>query len=531
MNSFLSKSKNRFLLSVLSGCLMFLSFPYTGSLTLLVFISFVPLLLLEEYIANNSKGKNIFIHSYLTFLVYNLGSTWWIWNASEGGMLFAVFLNSLLMSLFFQFFHVLKKVVSRKHGIFFLFITWISIEYFHYSWELSWPWLNLGNVFSITPKIVQWYEYTGVLGGSLWILIVNYCFYNLIISYKNNKQISKVSLYILSITLIVPIIISLVIYSTYNEKEDPIEVVCLQPNIDPYNEKFNTSLSEQVDKLLKIAQKNITENTTILIAPETAISASVWENNFTETSICSVFQDFSIKNNVPILTGASTLKYFKTKQSNVARELSDNQGYYESYNTSILFDNNKIPQYMHKSKLVLGVEKIPFNTFFPWLEEVAIDLDGASGSLGVEQTPKSFQMNNLNFTSTVCYESVYGGFVTQQVKNGAGFIFIITNDGWWGDTPGYKQHVSFASLRAIENRRSIARSANTGISCFINQKGDIFSKTKWWVEGALKESINKNNKVTFYTKYGDLLGEISKILFYFSLVILLYMSLKKAIKK
>ena len=86
-------------------------------------------------------------------------------------------------------------------------------------------------------------------------------------------------------------------------------------------------------------------------------------------------------------------------------------------------------------------------------------------------------------------------------------IFIITNDGWWGNTPGYKQHASFASLRAIENRKSVARSANTGISCFINQRGDITQATKWWVPTAINGIINKNNETTFYTQNGDLIGQ------------------------
>ena len=186
---------------------------------------------------------------------------------------------------------------------------------------------------------------------------------------------------------------------------------------------------------------------------------------------------------------------------------------------------------MHKSKLVLGVEKIPFNTMFPWLEDLAIDLDGASGSLGTENKAKSFKSKGLSFTSTVCYESIYGEFVAEQVKSGAQFICIITNDGWWGNTPGYKQHASFASLRAIENRRAVVHSANTGISSFINQKGDVISKTKWWVEDTLTESISKNKKITFYTKYGDVLGSVSEVLLYGLVLTLLFVKVKKAIKK
>jgi apolipoprotein N-acyltransferase len=91
-------------------------------------------------------------------------------------------------------------------------------------------------------------------------------------------------------------------------------------------------------------------------------------------------------------------------------------------------------------------------------------------------------------------------------------IFIITNDGWWKNTPGYHQHLSFARLRAIETRRSIARSANTGISCFINQRGDVLQPTGWWVEAAIKGSINANDEITFYVKFGDYIARISLLI-------------------
>src|SRR5690606_1897622 len=166
--------KSRLLLSLISGLLMTISFPYTGSLTLVVFISWVPLLFVEEYISiKNYRSRKVFTNAYLTFFIYNLGTTWWVWNASGGGAALAIILNSLLMTFGFYFFHLTKKHVGKKEGYISLFIYWIAFEYFHYNWEMSWTWLSLGNTFSITPSWVQWYSYTGVLGGSIWILLIN----------------------------------------------------------------------------------------------------------------------------------------------------------------------------------------------------------------------------------------------------------------------------------------------------------------------------------------------------------------------
>jgi len=109
---------------------------------------------------------------------------------------------------------------------------------------------------------------------------------------------------------------------------------------------------------------------------------------------------------------------------------------------------------------------------------------------------------------------------------GSNFIFVITNDGWWGDTPGYIQHNSFSSIRAIENRRSIARSANTGISAFFNQRGEIIESLGWWKRGGIKSSLNANDKMSFYTIHGDYFGRIAMAM---TLILLLYLLIRSII--
>jgi len=121
-------------------------------------------------------------------------------------------------------------------------------------------------------------------------------------------------------------------------------------------------------------------------------------------------------------------------------------------------------------------------------------------------------MKNYKVAPIICYESVYGNFVNGFVKNGAQFLAVITNDGWWQNTQGHKQHLMFSKLRAIENRRSLVRSANTGTSAIINQKGDIVKRLDYNKKGIIKASINLNNKLTFYNRYGDFIARISQFL-------------------
>jgi apolipoprotein N-acyltransferase len=111
---------------------------------------------------------------------------------------------------------------------------------------------------------------------------------------------------------------------------------------------------------------------------------------------------------------------------------------------------------------------------------------------------------------------------------GANFLFILTNDGWWKNTPGHRQHNSYARLRAIETRRSIARSANTGISSFINQRGEELARLGWWKRSGLRGNLNKNDRITFYVKHGDYLGRISVFL---TVILLLYSVVIRYIRK
>jgi apolipoprotein N-acyltransferase len=121
----------------------------------------------------------------------------------------------------------------------------------------------------------------------------------------------------------------------------------------------------------------------------------------------------------------------------------------------------------------------------------------------------------------ICYESIYGEFSTEYIRLGADFLAVISNDAWWGNTQGHKQLLSYTRLRAIENRRSIARSANTGISALINENGEYLKKLDYGLEGTIAGEIPIVEKITFYTKYGDYIGRISFLIFllYFSVAV------------
>ena len=133
--------------------------------------------------------------------------------------------------------------------------------------------------------------------------------------------------------------------------------------------------------------------------------------------------------------------------------------------------------------------------------------------------------NGTKVAPIICYESIYGEYVTEYVRNGAQFLAIITNDGWWSESQGYKQHLSYAKIRSIETRRSIARSANTGSSAIINKKGEIVNQLDYNTKGIINGKINLSDELTFYVKYGDFIYRFS--LFFFLIILLFSFSKKK----
>jgi apolipoprotein N-acyltransferase len=527
------EKKFKLILFILFAILISVPFlvPHTAPLAL---IAFIPLLLAESFF----KGKMAWINFYLPFLIWNLATTYWIYNATVAGAAAAVIANALQMSLIFMLFRWFKKRTNEKLGYMFLIIAWLAWEHFYFDAEISWPWLTLGNTLATSHYLAQWYEYTGTLGGSLWILLVNVVLFRIMRdrnmfakfgvmpqSVSLTGKSIKIRTALAALLIVVPIIISLSKYYTYKEVGERKQVVVLQPNIDPYNDKFAGMSQAKQDEILLTLAKNSSElSTDLIVAPET-FTSGVSENApmSHETSVKLV--DFlKSRPNTDLLFGATTYLVYGLKDKPTYTARQSDYGWYDVFNTAIYTDSSANFKFYHKSKLVVLVEYLPYPQFLDFINSFAIDLGGATGSYGTQKERDVFKSSNSNIVvgAAICYESIYGDYYREYVQKGANLMTIITNDGWWGNTPGYNQHLRYASLRAIETRRDIARSANTGISAFINQKGDIVSQTKWWQPAYLKGEVTLNEKITVFVKYGDYIGRIATfaLILFIGLIIL-----------
>ncbi len=517
------------ILSLISAMLLSISWPTYG-IPFFIFFALVPLLMMEHDISKFSKIKKkgwvIFGLSYLCFVIWNIVTTGWLYGSKNPdgthslmAVIFPVLVNSLLYSLVFQCYHWYKNAQGTYFGLVFFVAIWMCFEKFHLSWELTWPWLNLGNAFADYPKIIQWYDTLGATGGSFWILISNvFAFYTLRIweAGRKRKDLIKNSVILLAIILL-PMLVSLMKYQNFDEKPiGTVNVLMLQPDLDPYNEKYAKDSLTILNELLDLAEQSSKGQIDFYIAPETSLPGygSISENGFEQSMLLNNIKNFLSKHPKSVFaTGISSHKFYLNENEKSETAYQTSQGIFvDSYNSAVqLIPNQKVKVY-HKGKLVPGVEIFPYiNVLKPLLGDAMINLGGTTVSLGIDKERKVFAnpFNKGKIAPIICYESIYGEFVTEYVKKGANFLGIMTNDSWWGVTQGHQQLMSYAKLRAIETRREIARSANSGISAHINAKGDVLADTIYGDKTTLFAKINLYDKITFYTKTGDLLSRIS----------------------
>ena len=516
-NSQNTKLKRPLFFALLSGILFVISWPVNG-FPIFIFGAFVPLFLIEKKFSDTLPSRRflkLLGYNYLAFAIWNLGTTWWLVNASVFGMVFANFWNSLFFTLLMLAFHWAKQRMPLRSAYLFFVVLWLAFEKFHLSWDFSWPWLNLGHVFSETIQWVQWYEYTGTFGGSLWVLIVNIFLFEKLKNWSLEPRPSQriQSLIPVLIGIASPIIFSLYLLEREHKSQEELKVALVQPNVDPYDEKYKFSNEEflwQLENLITIKKMSSID---YILTPETYFAAGYGERlqGFEYSPFYKKLLQFQSQHpNSQLITGIQFYDAYNsdTPPTPYANHVRD-QLWVDYYNSALAVSSDTLPQVYHKSKLVVGVENMPYKNFFePLLGTFLLDLGGTVSSRAIQPERNVFKHPTRQTIAApiICYESIYGAFVTEYVQKKADFLAILTNDAWWGDTPGHKQLLSLARLRAIENRRAIARAANTGISALISAKGEIISSLPYNKKGVLMVSVPIHKTQTFYNQYGDYLA-------------------------
>ena len=501
--------------ATVSGICLGLGFP-PSPLTWLVLFAWIPLLWMEETMYQRDQKvvpRKVWIYSFHAFVLWNVITTFWVMNTALIAGIVANFLNAAIMATVLVLIHVIRHQLKARWSILVFISFWISFEYLHHFWDISWPWLTLGNALAQYPWAIQWYEYTGIFGGSLWVWLINYTGYKL---YTNRADFRLVSVAAYAGLILIPLFFSLWIWNTIKEStSQPVPVTIVQPNFEPHYEKFDIPQFEQSRRFLQLSMDHIDSTTRYLVYPETSFEG-IRLNTLRENPVINLFQ--SLVDSFPdmrLVTGISSYRVLdKSQLQDIKYRTHINaQGdttLWDIQNSAVqLTSGQKDYQIYFKSKLVPGPEMFPFKDFLFFLKPI-IDKLGGTYEGHTKQIERSvFTGGPLTVAPIICYESIYGDFTGGYVRKGATALFIVTNDGWWDLTPGHIQHLRIGALRAIEHRRPIARSANTGISAFINIKGQILQPTRYRETTAITGSVIPETRITFYTTWGDLTAKFA----------------------
>jgi apolipoprotein N-acyltransferase len=507
------KTREHVILALIGGVLLGLPWVFS-SLTFLIFTAWIPLFLVEEKLRQKVNAFLVFNYALACFLVWNILGTWWVLRAHLLGGVLIILANALCQALVFWLASRAGTILRLPLLLPFA-LLWMGFEYFHEWWDLAWPWLNLGNALAASPAVIQWYEFTGARGGTLWIIMANMAGLNVYKTWREGTARGRtVAGATLLLAVMVPVFLSWHIDRTVGNGGDTLPFALVQPHLDPYTEKFvPENQARHLDLFFATAASLCDEKTRLLIGPETLILSQIDENDPQSSPPFRRLEAFQqMYPQMSILVGVHSFERLDQNEM-VPGSRYDKQGgfYYEAFNAALFMPPGKVAMFYHKTKLVPLFERMPFVQHLGFLGRFSLELGGYSGTYANRQVRSAFNDRGIGVSilPILCYESVFGAYCARRLPREKGFMVMITNDGWWKNTPGYKHHFNFSRMRAIECRRDFIRAANNGISALINARGRVVAQTPWWQAATLKGDVHLREGRTLFSRYGDVLGRAS----------------------
>jgi len=476
--------------------LSFAPFPFP-------FLTLVAFVLIFQVVEKSGTTRALILYSFPMLILWNIITTYWLTFATVAGGTAAIVANSAIMLIPLV---VMRRILfSSLHPIvksFTLATPWVAYEWLHLQWDLAWPWITIANAYSTATWAVQYIEFTGYLSISYWSITLSALFYHVLISH--NKLKSNLIL-VTGLAALIPILISLVLLKTHVKEPDGYSyVVVAQPNFDSYLPIAGfPNTFEPLTGLIALSDSARSERTNVILWPENAIMGGISE--ITPSRNDRLIFETVQKWGIPIVGGASWYQYYLKEEVPRVHRIDFAGRPFNVYNSALGFKTNEDLRVYNKIRLVPIVERFPFVHELSFLTFLGIDWGSLSG-YGIGHTMILFDAGDVSFPAVVCYDSVFPSVVRRSVKKGAGFISVITNDGWWGNTSGHIQHYEFARLRAIETRRAVVRSANNGISGMILPDGSPHSRSEYWTRTSFELEVPVYSHQTFYVKSGEWFG-------------------------
>jgi len=469
------------ILSILSSVLLILCFPKVD-FGFLAWIALVPWFLSLR----RQKPKNAFLLSYLAGLVFFSGTLYWVNYVTSLGFSILVF----SLAFYFGIFGLVFSIKYKHSNIAFLISIssfWVVLEYIRSHLFTGFSWALLGYSQYLNLPVIQFSDITGAYGVSFLLVLVNVGIFQVIDNYHKKVLIKKV-LFICLSTLILTLTYGYCkLHQPLNGQK--VKIATVQGNI-PQKMKWDPQARDYILEQYTFLTEMVSfDDPDLIIWPETSVPGFLEEDLDLLDEIISLSQDiyptYLLVGN-PFVEGRSSLYN----------------------NATLLLDDNLIRRY---SKVHL----VPFGEFMPlpWIFSYfpSSNLIG-NFTHGDEYTVFSLSREHqeLKFSVLICFEDIFGHLARRFTRGGARFLVNMTNDAWFENSSEPHQHLQASVFRAVENRVNLVRSANTGVSCFIDPKGNIISRVsddsgcEVMVEGIGSEELEIAPFFSFYTVFGDI---------------------------
>jgi apolipoprotein N-acyltransferase len=475
----------KFFICLISGGLTALAF-YPSSLGPLSFVSLVPFFVIVLGLKPSERFER-FALGYMWGIGFFIVLLYWVVFLKSRQLDNPYVMSGLMvlmvgyLSIFPGLFSLLATALPRSWRLVSIPLVWSGTEVMRSLFVLGFPWGTLGYSLARYPSGIQMAAVTGVVGLSIWIAAVNTCFAN---AYLRKRVICIPLGLAIAVT---PFVIGQSIME--EEITGDFRVALIQGNIEAdlvWDESFRAYAFSVQGSISRQAAR---DDPDLIIWAETTATCYLREN----PGWLQFMKDLAKELGIPILVG----------HLGIAQDENEE---YEWYNAaSIVYPDGSLSSEYHKIHLVPFGEVLPFETAIPWLRNV--DLGEADFTPGREYV--LLEVDQARFSSLVCFEAIFPRLVRKFADDGANFLVNITNDAWYMKTSMPHQHANMTILRAVENRRWLARCANSGVTMVIDKYGRVLHETELFRRTYVIEDVELNYEKTFFTRFGDIFGWLS----------------------
>ena len=371
-------------------------------------------------------------------------------------------------------------------------VTWVGLDFIRGLLFSGFPWQDIGYSQYHYPWVIQVADIAGHHGISFLIVLVNALLFTVILYEQNRKiylfksrQKTHNRYHLLpAVGVVVAVMIyNTVLYRCYTplSQVPGANLAVIQGNIEQDQKWLPGKQQLALETYLALSKKALADdNVDLLIWPETALPFSPPQYPLFPQMINDLFT----KHSTTLLSGAP---FYQVDEKKIT-----------IYNSALLINKQGIRQRYDKQHLVPFGEYVPLPDLLPFPKPLVETMGNFSS--GISSKPLS--VGKIKAGVLICYESIFPDLARREVRAGANLLVNITNDAWFGRSSAPVQHFSMAVLRAVENRRSLARCANTGISGFIDPAGRIISTTPLFETCFKAAEMPLLNNITFFNRYG-----------------------------